>query len=57
VDALDHASPLPHLGSKLGFDCTRKWPEEGYCREWPELLQMDDQTKTRVDTIWEKLKL
>ena len=22
VDALDHASSLPHLGSKIGIDCT-----------------------------------
>lgn len=57
VDALDHASTLPHLGSKLGLDCTRKWPEEGYNREWPELIQMDGKVKTRIDEIWERLKL
>ncbi|MEW6140149.1 MAG: menaquinone biosynthesis decarboxylase [Thermodesulfobacteriota bacterium] len=57
VDALDHASPLPHLGSKLGFDCTRTWPEEGSSREWPEIIRMDDRTKTRIDEIWEKLNL
>jgi 4-hydroxy-3-polyprenylbenzoate decarboxylase len=57
VDALDHASPLPHLGSKLGVDCTRTWPEEGSTREWPEIIRMDHQTKTRIDEIWEKLNL
>jgi len=57
VDALDHASSLPHLGSKLGFDCTRKWPEEGYGREWPELIRMDGEVKGRIDAIWEKLKV
>ena len=57
VDALDHASPLPHLGSKIGFDCTRKWPQEGYSREWPELIRMDDEVKARIDAIWADLKL
>ncbi|MBI4961882.1 MAG: menaquinone biosynthesis decarboxylase [Desulfomonile tiedjei] len=57
VDALDHASSLPHLGSKMGFDCTRKWPEEGYSRDWPELIRMDGEVVARVDAIWDKLKL
>lgn len=57
VDALDHASPLPHLGSKIGFDCTRKWPQEGYSREWPELIRMDDEVKARIDAMWTNLKL
>jgi 4-hydroxy-3-polyprenylbenzoate decarboxylase len=57
LDALDHASPLPHLGSKMGIDCTRKWPQEGHSREWPELIGMDERTKGRIDEIWARLNL
>ena len=31
VDVLDHASPLPTVGSKMGIDATKKWKEEGVC--------------------------
>jgi 4-hydroxy-3-polyprenylbenzoate decarboxylase len=57
VDALDHASPLPHYGSKMGIDCTRKWPEEGFTREWPEVIGMDPEVKRKVDELWPKLGL
>ncbi|HXW77443.1 MAG TPA: menaquinone biosynthesis decarboxylase, partial [Candidatus Eremiobacteraceae bacterium] len=33
VDHLDHAGPLPLLGTKLGIDATTKTREEGYLRE------------------------
>lgn len=55
VDALDHASPLPHLGSKIGFDATTKWPEEGISRPWPKKIHMDLKVKERIDGIWQKL--
>lgn len=54
VDSLDHASPLPNLGSKIGIDGTRKWKEEGYLREWPEEIWMDEATKKQVDEKWSK---
>jgi 4-hydroxy-3-polyprenylbenzoate decarboxylase len=57
VDALDHASPLPHYGSKMGVDCTRKWPEEGFTREWPEIIEMDPEIKQKVDELWPNLGL
>jgi 4-hydroxy-3-polyprenylbenzoate decarboxylase len=57
VDALDHASPLPHYGSKMGVDCTRKWPEEGFTRDWPPVIDMDPETKKKVDELWPKLGL
>jgi 4-hydroxy-3-polyprenylbenzoate decarboxylase len=57
VDALDHASPLPHYGSKMGVDCTRKWPEEGFARDWPEIIEMDPEIKRKVDELWPKLGL
>lgn len=55
VDDLDHASQNPSYGSKMGIDGTRKWPEEGFTRPWPKIIEMDDEVKARVDRIWEKL--
>ena len=57
VDALDHAAPLPHYGSKMGIDCTRKWPEEGFQRQWPEVIEMAPEVKAKVDEIWPGLGL
>ena len=57
VDALDHAAPLPRFGSKMGIDATRKWPEEGFTRPWPEIIEMDQAVKDRVDAVWDKLGL
>ncbi len=55
VDALDHASPLPFLGSKMGIDATRKWPEEGFTREWPPVIEMEKEVRERIDILWEKI--
>ncbi len=55
VDVLDHASQHFTYGSKMGIDATRKWPEEGFTREWPDVIVMDGETKARVDGIWERL--
>jgi 4-hydroxy-3-polyprenylbenzoate decarboxylase len=55
IDVLDHASRAFTYGSKMGIDATRKWKEEGFDREWPEVIEMDDETKARVDAMWDKL--
>jgi len=55
VDVLDHAAPLMGYGSKMGIDATRKWRSEGFEREWPGAIVMDERTKRYVDSIWEKL--
>lgn len=55
VDVLDHASQHFSFGSKMGIDATRKWPEEGFTREWPERIVMDEATRARVDTLWDSL--
>ncbi|MCD6561488.1 MAG: menaquinone biosynthesis decarboxylase [Deltaproteobacteria bacterium] len=55
VDALDHAAPLPHFGSKMVIDCTRKWPEEGFTRKWPDIIEMDPAVRKKIDKIWSKL--
>ncbi|NNK47689.1 MAG: menaquinone biosynthesis decarboxylase, partial [Gemmatimonadetes bacterium] len=36
IDVLDHASRRFTFGSKMGIDGTKKWPEEGFDRNWPE---------------------
>ncbi|MDR3708504.1 MAG: menaquinone biosynthesis decarboxylase [Capsulimonadaceae bacterium] len=57
VDVLDHASPRMAFGSKMGIDATRKLPEEGFDREWPEILATSPDVAKRVDVIWSKLGL
>jgi len=52
VDVLDHAGPLPLLGTKLGIDATRKTAEEGYQREWPPDIVMSDAVKVLVTRRW-----
>ena len=55
VDVLDHAAPTLGFGSKMGIDATRKWRGEGYEREWPDAIIMDEKTRKYIDSIWEKL--
>jgi 4-hydroxy-3-polyprenylbenzoate decarboxylase len=55
VDVLDHASEYFTFGSKMGIDATRKWKDEGFTREWPELITMDGATKRRIDEMWPTL--
>ncbi|MDH5642652.1 MAG: menaquinone biosynthesis decarboxylase, partial [Gemmatimonadota bacterium] len=55
VDVLDHASRAFTYGSKMGIDATTKWPEEGFDREWPDVVVMDEETKANVDAIWSEL--
>jgi 4-hydroxy-3-polyprenylbenzoate decarboxylase len=55
VDVLDHASRAFTYGSKMGIDATRKWKEEGFDREWPERITMDQATKKRIDELWPNL--
>jgi 4-hydroxy-3-polyprenylbenzoate decarboxylase len=55
MDVLDHSSRAFTYGSKMGIDATRKWPEEGFTREWPELMTMDAGTKRAVDAMWARL--
>lgn len=54
LDVLDHAPATPGYGGKLGIDATRKWPEEGYPREWPEALTMPKEVRDLVDRRWKE---
>ncbi len=57
IDQLDHSSRLANYGSKMGIDATRKWPEEGFTRPWPDVIKMDEAVKQRVDAICKQLGL
>ncbi len=54
VDALEHASPIPHYGSKMGIDATRKWVSEGFAREWPEDIRMHEEIVELVTRRWKE---
>jgi len=57
VDVLDHASRLPAYGSKMGIDATKKWPGEGFAREWPDEMRMTAEVRARIDTLWQSLRM
>jgi 4-hydroxy-3-polyprenylbenzoate decarboxylase len=57
LDALDHSSPTPRYGAKMGIDATRTWPEEGHLREWPDEIRMDPDVVARVTARWAELGL
>ncbi len=52
LDVLDHSSAESRFGSKMGVDATKKWPEEGHHREWPDDIEMDEKIKRLVDERW-----
>jgi 4-hydroxy-3-polyprenylbenzoate decarboxylase len=54
IDSLDHSSRLPNYGSKMGIDATKKWPEEGFARPWPDVIRMSEDVRTRVDELWKQ---
>ena len=55
MDVLDHSSRTFTYGSKVGFDATRKFPEEGFARDWPKVIEMDPAVKQRIDGLWASL--
>jgi 4-hydroxy-3-polyprenylbenzoate decarboxylase len=55
IDVLDHASRAFTYGSKMGIDATKKWKEEGFDRDWPRRIEMDEATRARVDAMWSEL--
>ena len=56
-DVLDHSTPYPASGAKIGIDATRKIPGEGIVREWPEELKMSDDIIERVNSRWQEYGL
>ncbi|WP_394831975.1 menaquinone biosynthesis decarboxylase [Pendulispora rubella] len=55
IDQLDHGANQALYGGKVVIDGTRKWAEEGYTREWPEVLRMSDAVVRKVDALWPSL--
>jgi len=54
VDALEHASPIPNYGSKMGIDATRKRKSDGFMRDWPDDIVMNDEVKELVERRWKE---
>ena len=57
LDDLDHASPTPKFGSKMGIDATEKSVLEGRQREWPPEIVMSPDIKALVDSKWSEYGL
>jgi 4-hydroxy-3-polyprenylbenzoate decarboxylase len=49
ADVLDHATSELAIGTKLGLDATKKLPGEGFKREWPPLIKMDEAVRKKID--------
>ena len=52
ADVLDHATSEIAMGGKLGIDATKKLPGEGFRRNWPPLITMDEAVSKRLDTVY-----
>jgi 4-hydroxy-3-polyprenylbenzoate decarboxylase len=57
LDALDHASPRALFGTRVGIDATKKGPDDGHTRTWPDEITMDKEVISRIDEIWDQLGL
>jgi len=57
VDSLDHAAPEQDFGSKMGIDATRKLPEEGHKRGWPQRARMSEEIVETVTRRWKEYGL
>jgi 4-hydroxy-3-polyprenylbenzoate decarboxylase len=55
TDQLDHAPCTPCVSTKIGIDATKKWPEEGYTRGWPDVARMSPDVAARIDRMWPEL--
>lgn len=49
VDQLSISNPIPNLGTKVGIDATRKRPEDGFPRAWPEEIRSDPATVASIE--------
>ncbi|MDR1948999.1 MAG: menaquinone biosynthesis decarboxylase, partial [Spirochaetaceae bacterium] len=54
LDVLDHSSPLPRYGTRVGLDATRKGPDEGHTRPWPDPLKMEESIVDLVNRRWKE---
>ena len=53
LDDLDHATPTPKFGGKMGIDATAKHRgENGRAQDWPDDIIMSEEVKRLVDRRW-----
>jgi 4-hydroxy-3-polyprenylbenzoate decarboxylase len=55
IDQLDHGASQALHGGKVCIDATRKWPEEGYQREWPEVCRFPRDVAERAEATLREL--
>jgi 4-hydroxy-3-polyprenylbenzoate decarboxylase len=55
MDDLENASDLPAYGGKMGIDATRKWPSEGFTREWPRRLRTTEAAGRTALEVWARI--
>ena len=53
ADMLDHAAPVRGVGHRMGIDATSKSAEEGHPRDWPDALNVDEETAQLVEQCWQ----
>jgi len=51
VDQLSISNPLPNFGGKVGIDATRKRPEDGFPRPWPEEIRSDPSAVAAAERV------
>jgi 4-hydroxy-3-polyprenylbenzoate decarboxylase len=51
VDQLSISNPVPNVGGKIGVDATRKRPEDGFPRPWPEEIRSDPAAAQAAERI------
>ncbi len=52
ADVLDHATTEFAVGTKMGIDATKKLPGEGFKRQWPPLIKMDEDVKKKISRLF-----
>jgi 4-hydroxy-3-polyprenylbenzoate decarboxylase len=52
ADVLDHATSQFAIGTKMGMDATQKLPGEGFKREWPPLIKMDEAVRKKIALLF-----
>ncbi len=56
TDSLDAAAVSVEHGSRLGLDCTKKWPEELNGTPWPEDMIMNSETRAEAEKLLKSLE-
>jgi 4-hydroxy-3-polyprenylbenzoate decarboxylase len=51
VDQLSISNPVPNRGAKVGIDATRKGPEDGFPRPWPEEIRSDPAAAAKAEQV------